>query len=85
MRHTKISVNNYLETIQHNYYTWTRHYKQAEEFEKAFDNILQNVSFSQWYFYLSVRKFVIAGTKENGENWYIMNKNQFTVTVTVPV
>ena len=36
-------------------------------------------SFSQWYLYSSVRKFVIEGTDENGENWYITNNNQFTV------
>ena len=29
--------------------------------------------------YSSVRNFVIAGTDENGENWYMTNSNQFTV------
>ena len=34
---------------------------------------------SQMYAYSSVRKFVIEGTDENGENWYMTNNNQFTV------
>ena len=29
--------------------------------------------------YSSVRNFVIAGTEENGENWYMTNNNQFTL------
>ena len=33
----------------------------------------------QWHLYSSVRKFVIAGTYENGENWYMTNNNQLTV------
>ena len=32
------------------------------------------------YLYWSVRNFVIAGTDENGENWYMTKNNQFTVT-----
>ena len=32
------------------------------------------------YLYSSVRNFVIAGTDENGENWYMTNINQFTVS-----
>ena len=31
------------------------------------------------YLYSSVRNFVIAGTEEKGENWYMTNNNQFTV------
>ena len=31
------------------------------------------------YLYSSVRYFVIAGTDENGENWYMTKNNQFTV------
>ena len=31
------------------------------------------------YSYSSVRNFVIAGTDENGENWYMTNNKQFTV------
>ena len=31
------------------------------------------------YLYSSVRNFVIEGTHENGENWYMTNNNQFTV------
>ena len=30
------------------------------------------------YLYSSVHNFVIAGTDENGENWYMTNNNQFT-------
>ena len=34
------------------------------------------------YLYSSVRYLiVIAGTDENGENWYMTNNNQFTVMV----
>ena len=40
---------------------------------------LDSFSCSQWYLYSSVRKFVIGGTDENGENWYMTNNNQFTV------
>ena len=39
----------------------------------------ESFSCSQWYLYSSVRKFVIEGTDENGENWYMTNNNQFTV------
>ena len=42
---------------------------------------MKSFSCSQWYFYSSVRKFVIEGTDENGENWYMTNNNQFTVGV----
>ena len=41
----------------------------------------ESFSFSQWYLYSSVRKFIIEGTDENGENWYTTNNNQFTVYV----
>ena len=33
------------------------------------------------YLFSSVHNFVIAGTDENGENWYMANINQFTVCV----
>ena len=41
--------------------------------------IKETFSYSQWYSYSSVRKFVIKGTDENGKNWYMTNNNQFTV------
>ena len=40
---------------------------------------LESFSCIQWYLYSSVRKFIIEGTDENGENWYMTNNNQFTV------
>ena len=42
--------------------------------------IKETFSYSQWYSYSSVCKFVIGGTDENGENWDMTNDNQFTVS-----
>ena len=43
--------------------------------------IKETFSYSQWYSYSSVRKFVIEGTDENGENWYMTINNQFIVLI----
>ena len=43
--------------------------------------IQEMFSYSQWYSYSSVRKFVNEGAYENGENWYMTKNNQFTVCI----
>ena len=40
---------------------------------------------SQWFLYSSVHKLVIEGTDKNGENWYMTNNNQFTVSNKRPI